>query len=91
MAAARPPDADLEVSAAARARKLGKLKPSKTVYVSWGKGGKQRLQFSKSGHPRIEEAYATHFVKQVEAGRDNASDSSGRDPVFLRAEIGLVT
>jgi hypothetical protein len=58
----------------------GKLKPSKTVYVSWGKGGKQRLQFSKSGHPRIEEAYATHFVKQDQGGSDNASDSSGRDP-----------
>jgi hypothetical protein len=42
----------------------GKLKPSMTVYVSWGKGCKQRLRFSKTGHPRIEEAYATHFVKR---------------------------
>jgi len=42
----------------------GKLKPSKTAYVSWGKGPKQPLRFSKTGHPGVEEAYATHFVKR---------------------------
>jgi hypothetical protein len=52
----------------------GKLKPSKTVYMSWGKGSKQLLRFSKSGHPRIEEAYATHFVKKERGGKDKASD-----------------
>jgi hypothetical protein len=52
----------------------GKLKPSKTVYMSWGKGGKQLLRFSKSGHPGIEEAYATHFVKKERGGKDKASD-----------------
>ena len=41
----------------------GHLKPSMTVYKSWGKGQKARLQFSKSGDPTIETAYATHFVK----------------------------
>ena len=41
----------------------GHLKPSMTVYKSWGKGKKTLLQFSKSGDPRIETAYATHFVK----------------------------
>jgi hypothetical protein len=41
----------------------GHLKPSMTVYRSWGKGKKTRLQFSKSGDPTIETAYATHFVK----------------------------
>ena len=41
----------------------GKLKPSKTVYKSWGKGEKRLLRFSKSGDPNIEEAYSTHFVK----------------------------
>jgi hypothetical protein len=51
----------------------GKLKPSKTVYVSWGKGCKQRLRFSKSGHPRIEEAYATHFVKRDKSLKDKPS------------------
>jgi hypothetical protein len=38
------------------------LKPSWTAYVRWGKGPKQRLRFTKTSDPRIEEAYATHFV-----------------------------
>ncbi|TFJ92672.1 hypothetical protein [Lentibacillus salicampi] len=38
------------------------LKPSKTVYKSWGKGPKRQLRFSKTGHPAIEEKYATHYV-----------------------------
>jgi hypothetical protein len=38
------------------------LKPSWTAYMRWGKGPKQRLRFSKSGDPKVEEAYATHFV-----------------------------
>ena len=41
----------------------GNLKPSMTVYTSWGKGKKTLLQFSKSGDPTLELAYATHFVK----------------------------
>jgi hypothetical protein len=41
----------------------GHLNPSLTVYKSWGKGKKTLLQFSKSGDPTIETAYATHFVK----------------------------
>lgn len=43
----------------------GKLKPSWTGYKSWGEGEKIWLQFSKSGDPNIEEAYATHFVKPI--------------------------
>ncbi len=39
------------------------LKPSITVYKSWGKGKKTLLQFSTSGDPSIEAAYATHFVR----------------------------
>jgi hypothetical protein len=38
------------------------LKPSWTAYMRWGKGPKQRLRFTKTSDPRIEEAYATHFV-----------------------------
>ena len=38
------------------------LEPSWTAYMRWGKGPKQRLRFSKSGDPKVEEAYATHFV-----------------------------
>ena len=38
------------------------LKPSWTAYMRWGKGPKQRLRFTKTGDPRVEEAYATHLV-----------------------------
>jgi len=38
------------------------LVPSMTVYMRWGKGPKRRLRFTKSGDPRLEEAYARHFV-----------------------------
>jgi hypothetical protein len=37
------------------------LKPSGTAYMRWGKGPKQRLRFTKTGDPKLEEAYATHF------------------------------
>ncbi len=40
----------------------GGLKQSRTVYVSWGKGGRQPLRFSKSGNCRIEELYSTHYL-----------------------------
>lgn len=36
--------------------------PSVTAYMRWGKGPKQRLLFTKTGDPRLEEAYARHFV-----------------------------
>jgi hypothetical protein len=57
----------------------GHLQPRKTDYVSWGKGHKQPLRFSKSGHPRIEEAYATHFVKRKQRAKDKPSDPSPSD------------
>ena len=38
------------------------LKPSWTAYMRWGKGPKERLRFTKTGDPKLEEAYATHFV-----------------------------
>jgi hypothetical protein len=38
------------------------LVPSVTVYRRWTKGPKQRLRFTKSGDPKLEEAYARHFV-----------------------------
>jgi hypothetical protein len=50
----------------------GHLKPSLTVYKSWGKGRKVLLQFSKSGDPTLETAYATHFVRPQRV--DTASD-----------------
>jgi hypothetical protein len=39
------------------------LIPSPTVYNRWGKGPKQRLWFTKSREPALEEAYARHFVR----------------------------
>jgi len=47
--------------------KKGGLQPSRTVYVSWGKGPRRPLRFSRSGNPGIEEAYATHFVTPRES------------------------
>lgn len=41
----------------------GGLRPSVTVYLSWGKGKKSPLRFSKSGDPNIEQAYSTHFLR----------------------------
>lgn len=38
------------------------LAPSITAYVRWGKGPKQRLRFTKTGDPKLEEAYTRHFV-----------------------------
>ena len=39
------------------------IKESDTVYNQWGKGNK-RLQFSKSGNPKIEKAYATYYLRK---------------------------
>ena len=38
------------------------LVPSGTVYMRRGKGPKTRLRFTKTGEPKLEEAYARHFV-----------------------------
>lgn len=40
------------------------LKPSITVYKSWGKGPKKLLRFSKTGNPRMEKLYSTNYVKK---------------------------
>jgi hypothetical protein len=60
-----------ELRAYARERKL---KPSRTAYVSWGKGRRQPLRFSKFGAPHVEEMFSTHYVGSAfaaaaEAGR----------------------
>src|SRR5512139_1591571 len=57
------------------------LVPSKTVYMRWGKGPRLRLRFTKTGDPRLEDAYARPFVWpgkspfRFRAGAD--SDKSG--------------
>lgn len=43
--------------------KKGGLRPSITVYHSWGKGKKIPLRFSKTGDPNIERAYSTHLLR----------------------------
>ena len=40
----------------------GKLKASWTAYMSWGKGKRHPLRFSKTGDPNLERAYATHYL-----------------------------
>lgn len=39
-----------------------KLKPSTTAYMRRDKGPKQRIRFTKTADPKLEEAYARHFV-----------------------------
>lgn len=41
------------------------LKPSQTAYLVRTRGPKKDLQFSKSGNPKIEEAYRTHYVSPL--------------------------
>ena len=40
----------------------GKLKASWIAYMSWGKGKRLPLRFSKSGDPNLERVYATHYL-----------------------------
>ncbi|QHS21682.1 hypothetical protein GWK91_01365 [Virgibacillus sp. MSP4-1] len=41
------------------------LKPSVTVYHSWGKGPTQNLRFSKSGDRYMEELYSNHYIHKT--------------------------
>jgi hypothetical protein len=60
--------------------KRGGLKPSKTAYMSWGKGPKRSLRFSKSGDPNIEQAYSTHFPKLKDAPTKGLQEASKEEP-----------
>jgi hypothetical protein len=71
-----------------------RLKPSTTVYKRWGKGAKERLRFTKTGEPRLEEAYATHFVRPVKdavqaAGASKRTTSERRRPWRWASTRGL--
>lgn len=59
----------------------GNLRPSRTAYVSWGKGPKRPLKFSKSGDPNIEEAYATHFLRTKKGPSGPPADCRHASPV----------
>jgi len=41
------------------------LKPSRTVYLARTRGPQNHLQFSKSGDPKIETAYQTHYISPL--------------------------
>ena len=40
------------------------LKPSITVYNSWGEGPKKLLRFSKTGNPQLERIYSTSYMRK---------------------------
>jgi hypothetical protein len=48
----------------------GGLRPSHTAYVSWGKGPRQPLRFTKTGNPFLEKAYSTHYLAAKEVVAD---------------------
>lgn len=55
----------------------GGLRLSHTAYLSWGKGEKVPLRFSKYGDPNLERAWATHFLpSQKRAGESKFSTMS---------------
>lgn len=59
------------------------LKPSITVYKRFGKGPNPKLRFTKTGDPKLEEAYARHFVwlgKGSFHSSDNASSHVVLEP-----------
>ena len=58
----------------------GKMKASWTAYLSWGKGKRQPLRFSKSGDPNLERAYATHYLlpRAAPADTESAADRMAR-------------
>ena len=65
------------------------LKPSRTVYMKWGKG-KQRiaLRFSKSGEPNVELSYSTHYITTSMKQHEMTGKSPQRfeEPEELRVE-----
>jgi len=61
-----------------------KLKPSRTMYMSWGKGRRQPLRFSKYGSPHMEELYSTHYIgrKPADAQHNLQDHTLLRGPVL---------
>lgn len=54
----------------------GKLKPSRTVYTSGGRGNRQLLRFTRTGNPFLGEAYSTHYLRPT---RPNQTETLGND------------
>ena len=53
------------------------LKPSRTAYMSWGKGRRQPLRFTKYGQPHLEELFSTHYVSPTLAADRKAQRTDG--------------
>ncbi len=61
------------------------LMPSETAYLARTRHGRWELRFSKSGHPRIEETYRTHYVspKLSEQKRQKLREKVSRPPELV--------
>jgi len=57
--------------------------PSHTAYVKWGKGARTPLRFSKTGEPKLEEAYSRHFLKPGRKGKKRVEAEIATQPVGL--------
>jgi hypothetical protein len=70
-----------EICQIVRANSLhGKLKTSKTVYTSWGKGRRQPLRFTKYGNPHLEQLYSTHYLQSRAPEQNPANARNGQCP-----------
>ena len=68
------------------------LTPSRSEYRQWGKKGRNRrivLRFSKSGEPRLEAAYSTHFLTKTQHRKK--LDEETREAKAVQARAPQVT
>lgn len=54
------------------------LKESYTTYMSWGKGTKRPLRFSKSGDSQVECHYSTRYIKPREVEKVKLKPADGK-------------
>jgi hypothetical protein len=64
-----------------------RLKPSPTAYVSWGKGRREPLRFSKTGHTYLEQQYATHYVNPTLAKEKSPQPPTKPTPAAAPASL----
>ena len=57
----------------------GRLKASYTAYMSWGKGARRPLRFTKSGDLALERAYATHYLALPKEARSRPVAPGGSE------------
>ncbi len=70
------------------AHSLG-LQPSRSEYRQWGNKGRNRriaLRFSRSGEPRLEAAYSTHYLTKAQQQQEQDNDKRGEEPRSARLE-----